>query len=79
MLTVAEAAVYATVSERLIRQWITDGQLPVVRVGARNKRGHIRIQREDLDGLLASFKVTKKRPEPIKAPARNSFKHLKLS
>lgn len=79
MFTVAEAAVYATVSERLIRQWIADGQLPVIRVGARNRRGHIRIQREDLDGLLSSFKVTEKRPEPVKAPARSSFKHLKLS
>jgi hypothetical protein len=37
------------------------------------------IDREDLDALLASFKVTKQEPGPAKAPAPSSFKHLRLS
>jgi excisionase family DNA binding protein len=80
MLTVAEAATRACVSEGLIRQWVADGTLPHYRLGARGKRGKIMIAVEDLDGALASFKVSKKEPEPRKAPApRHAFKHLKLS
>lgn len=78
MLNIHEAARYATVSERTFRQWIADGLLPVIRIGAKGKRGHIRIMRVDIDALLASFRVTTKKPEPSGAPV-SSFKHLKLS
>lgn len=79
MLTVAEAATRASVCESVVRGWIKSGQLPHYRLGM--KRGKIAIAVEDLDGLLASFKVGKKQPEPVKAPAPrpSSFKHLKLS
>ncbi|AMV24244.1 Helix-turn-helix domain protein [Gemmata sp. SH-PL17] len=80
MLTVAQAAVYATVSERLIREWVTSGLLPVLRLGAKGRRGHIRIQREDLDATLAAFKVTRAQPGPRRHPARKpALKHLRLS
>lgn len=80
MMTVKTAAAYACVSEATLRGWLREG-LPHFRVGAKGKRGHIRITREDLDSWLASFKVTKHEPEPTKAPARfpSVFKHLRLS
>jgi excisionase family DNA binding protein len=81
MLTVAEAAKRATVSEGLIRQWVREGTLPHFRLGAKGKRGKILIQTEDLDGVLANFKVAKKVPEPIQAPAarKSTFQHLKFN
>lgn len=80
MMDVKSAAAYACVSETVLRGWLKDG-LPHFRVGAKGKRGHYRIAREDLDAWLASFKVTKKEPEPVKAPARlpQVFSHLKIS
>ncbi len=81
MLTVAEAARHACVCESMIRQWVRDGTLPHYRLGAKGKRGKIAIAVEDLDGVLAGFKVAKRGPEPIKAsaPVRHIFKHLKLT
>lgn len=80
MLSVKEAAAYACVSETVVRGWLKDG-LTHYRLGAKGKRGKVTIQREDLDAWLASFKVTKKRPEPAKAPAAlpSVFRHLKLT
>lgn len=80
MLTVAEAAVRACVSEGVIRGWISSGQLPHYRLGMPGRRGKIVIEVEDLDGVLASFKVGKKKPEPPKAPAPRPpvLKHLSL-
>jgi excisionase family DNA binding protein len=80
-MTVAEAAVHATVSEALIRQWVREGTLPHFRLGAKGRRGKIMIRVEDLDGVLANFKVERKAPEPVKAPVprQSAFKHLRLS
>lgn len=58
MLTPKQAAERACVSESLIYAWCADGTLPHMRVGRKGKRGHIRIAVEDLDGVLASFRVT---------------------
>jgi len=58
MLTVAQSALHACVSESLIYAWVSDGTLPHTRVGRKGKRGHIRIAEEDLDGVMASFKVS---------------------
>jgi hypothetical protein len=78
-LTVAEAAKRARVCEAIIRDWIKQG-LPHFRLGAKGKRGRIRIATEDLGNWLSLFRVTKKEPEPRKAPApKSAFKHLKLS
>jgi excisionase family DNA binding protein len=77
-LTVKEASIHATVSEGLIRQWIKEGILPHFRLGGKGKRGSIRIAVEDLERFIANTRVEKKEPEPIKVPARNSFKHLRL-
>lgn len=79
MLTVALAAKHATVSEGLIRQWVREGTLPHFRLGGKGSRGSIRISVEDLDRVIANSRVEKKEPEPAKAPARNSFKHLRLN
>lgn len=62
MLTVAQAARYATVPERLIRAWIAAGVLPVLQLGAPEP---IRVSRQDLDAALASFRVTSTRSDPI--------------
>jgi excisionase family DNA binding protein len=56
-MTVAEAAKRACVSESLIYAWCAEGTLPHTRVGRRGRRGHIRIAVEDLDGVLAAFKL----------------------
>ena len=56
-MTVAEAAKHACVSESLIYAWCAEGTLPHTRVGRKGRRGHIRIAVEDLDGVLAAFKV----------------------
>jgi excisionase family DNA binding protein len=58
MLTVAQASQRACVSESLVYAWCNDGTLPHTRVGRKGKRGHIRIAVEDLDGVMAAFKVS---------------------
>gem|GEM_PF-1484253 len=65
MLTVTEAALRASVSVSLIYVWCSDGTLPHIRVGRKGKRGHIRIAEEDLDSVLAEFKVS--RPTSVSA------------
>lgn len=80
MLTVAEAARRACVGETLVRQWLRDGTLPHLRVGAKGSRGKILIQEEDLDGLLASFKVgvtAKPPPPPPPRMPKPVFKHVR--
>lgn len=74
MLTVKQAAARACVSESLIYAWCADGTLPHLRVGRKGKRGHIRIAAEDLEGVLANFKVSGP-PSPT-API---LKHLHLA
>lgn len=83
-LTVDEAAGRACVCPGLVRGWVRDGLLPHLRVGARGKRGKILIDPTDLDGLLASFKVTARRPvtaaaPPPAAPPASAFTHLRLA
>lgn len=71
VLTVAQAALRAAVSDSLIYAWCADGTLPHTRVGRKGKRGHIRIAAEDLDALMASFKVEAK-------PAHLHLNHIQL-
>ena len=82
LLTVKEAAARACVSVSLVYAWVAERTLRVTRVGRKGKRGHIRIEVEDLDGVLASLTVGKKEPEPVKAPvpkkAPGTFRHLNL-
>ena len=81
MLSVKECAEHATVCESVVRGWITSGLLPHYRLGLPGKRGKIAVAVEDLDGLMASFKVGRKEPEPVEipAPAKSEFRHLRLS
>jgi hypothetical protein len=85
VLSVAKAAEHACVCESIIRSWIADGTLPHYRLGKKGTRGKIVIAVEDLDGVLANFRVEKRKPEPVKAPApkpapaRSGFRHLRLT
>jgi excisionase family DNA binding protein len=58
VLTVKQAAEYASLSESLIYAWCNDGTLPHIRAGRRGKRGTIRIDKDDLVLVLGSFKVS---------------------
>lgn len=71
MLTVKQAAARACVSESLIYAWCADGTLPHLRIGRRGKRGTIRIAIEELDGVLAAFKVSG-RPSVSAPPSSGS-------
>lgn len=75
MLSVKEAAARACVCEAVVYGWCSAGRLPHYRVGL--KRGKILIAVEDLDALLASFKVGAS-PTPARPPSRGGFKHLRL-
>lgn len=84
MITVKEAAERAAVSESLIYAWIADGTLPHVRLGRKGRRGTIRVAIEDLDGVLATFKVGSTPtsrptppPKPVKPP-RPLLRHVRL-
>lgn len=78
MLTVAECAGRACVCESIVRSWISSGRLPHFRVGAAGKRGKILVQVEDLDGLMASFKVEGRGVNPSPQPVRQAvLKHLR--
>ncbi len=83
MMSVKEAAAYCCVCSGLVRAWVASGRLPHLRVGMPNKRGKILIQRDDLDALLAQFKVGASVPEQPKplppTPPAFKLKHLKLS
>jgi hypothetical protein len=79
---VKQAASHASVSVALIYAWCRDGTLPHMRVGAWGKRGHIRIAVEDLDAVLAGFKVGKREPTPAPLPAPapiTAYRHVRLS
>jgi excisionase family DNA binding protein len=81
VLTVTEAASRAGVSVSLIYVWCADGTLSHLRVGRKGKRGHIRIAEEDLDTVLAEFKVAKPAIKPasqggISPPLR--LKHVRV-
>ncbi|MGL6095149.1 MAG: helix-turn-helix domain-containing protein [Fimbriiglobus sp.] len=76
MLTVKQVAVRACVGESLVRRWVRDGTLPHLRVGARGSRGKILVLDNDLDELLARFKVGASVPRP--KPVRSTpLKHLR--
>jgi excisionase family DNA binding protein len=87
-LTVKEAAARARVSEPIVRGWVRDRLLAHFRLGARGRRGKIAIAAEDLDGLLASFRVVAasanepaSKPGPTSVPAARRkpvLKHLRL-
>ncbi|HYH66522.1 MAG TPA: helix-turn-helix domain-containing protein [Urbifossiella sp.] len=76
MLTVQQAAERAAVSESLVYAWVADGTLPHTRLGRKGKRGTIRIDPADLDGVLAAFKVgARPAPPPPVKPVK--LRHLR--
>lgn len=77
MLTVPQAAKLAGVCQSTLRSWVQDGLLPHYRVGRKGRRGSIRIAEEDLNALLATFKVGAVPPPPA-LPKQSSFKHLRF-
>lgn len=81
LLTIKEAADRARVSESLVRGWVRDGSLAHFRLGAKGRRGKIAIAAEDLDGLLASFRVVvvvEPQRKPAQAARQPVLKHLRL-
>lgn len=78
-LTVKQAASYASVGAALVYGWCADGTLPHMRVGARGKRGKILIAVEDLDAVLASFKIGKREPTVAPAPPVTAYRHVRLA
>ena len=50
LFTMSEVAIILGVSNRLVNQWITDGNLPVFRLGSDSRI--IRIRRVDLDEFI---------------------------
>jgi len=81
-LTVKEAAARGRVSERLVRGWLRDGLLPHFRLGAKGRRGKIAIAVEDLERLLASFRVeptSTPTAKPAPALRRPELKHLRFT
>jgi excisionase family DNA binding protein len=58
MLTVAQAAKRASVSESLVYAWCNEGVLIHVRFGRPGKRGTIRIEEEDLENLIQTMKIS---------------------
>ena len=80
MLTVKQAAERACVCESVIRSWIAKGMLPHYRLGKQKSRGKILIAEEDIDDLVAGFKIAAKEAG-IKAtppPNQSEFRHLNL-
>jgi excisionase family DNA binding protein len=57
MLTVAEAADRAGVSESLVYQLCEERRLPHYRPGGKGKRGKIIISPRDLDAFMTSIRV----------------------
>ncbi len=88
LLSVKEAAARARVSEATVRGWVRDRLLAHFRLGAKGRRGKVVIASEDLDGLLASFRVVaaplqnepanKPVPKPVPATRKQALRHLRL-
>jgi len=57
-LTVAEVAAILKLNQQTVRNWITDGKLPAVRVGERR----VRIRRTDFERLLDQGSSPKAEP-----------------
>lgn len=54
MLTVAQVSERLSVSERLVRRWIADGELPAFRAGR-----SIRIREADADAMLVPYSAAR--------------------
>jgi excisionase family DNA binding protein len=62
MLTVKQAAKEKGLSPALVYLWCHERRLPHYRLGGRGRRGRILIDPSDLDGFLATLKVTPRPP-----------------
>lgn len=49
LLSVPVAAEYLSVSERFVRRMVSEGRVPVVKLGK-----HVRVRRADLDAYIAA-------------------------
>jgi excisionase family DNA binding protein len=59
-LTVAEIAETLKLNQQTVRNWIDDGQLPAVRIGARR----VRVRRSDFDALVGGGRPSAEPPKP---------------
>ncbi len=81
MRTVNEVASELKISPATVYGWIASGMLPHFRLGAKGRRGCIRVSDEDFQAFLAQQKQAE-RPEPIRPPVRKvtpiKLKHLTM-
>ena len=75
MLTAKQAAERLGVSDSLIYEWCSTGQLVHFRFGRKGKRGKLLIDEKDLDAFLAACRQEVK-PQIPEAPP---LKHIRLS
>lgn len=79
MLSVRQAAERVGVCQRILRAWINEGRLPCYRLGVKGSRGKISIAVNDLDEVLASFRVRVEKPaaKPKRKQTGTPFKFIK--
>jgi excisionase family DNA binding protein len=78
MLTVKQAAEQLGVCASLVYGWCQSGILPHFRLGARGRRGGIRIAVADLETFLATLKREGRPESKPPAPKPVKLKHLQL-
>ncbi|QEL19279.1 helix-turn-helix domain-containing protein [Limnoglobus roseus] len=84
MMSIKQAAFYCCVCPNLVRDWVKTGRLAHYRIGAAGKRGKILVLKDDLDQLLASFRVSTPVTQPAVPRASKpvsphvKLKHLKI-
>jgi excisionase family DNA binding protein len=76
VLSVKQCAKRAGVCESVVRGWVATGKLPHYRLGL--KRGKITVAIEDLDALLATFRVTGRASSPALSAKPARLKHLRM-
>jgi excisionase family DNA binding protein len=75
LLTVAEAAERAGVSDSLVYEWCQTRRLAHFRPGGKGKRGKILISPDDLDVFISSLRVEAE-ATPARPGPRKVFRHL---
>ena len=79
MLSVKQVAEKAGVSLALVYGWISSGLLTHYRLGAKGRRGAIRIAESDLESFLRSFKQEGQARTPTLLPRpKVKLQHLQL-
>jgi excisionase family DNA binding protein len=83
MLTIKQVAKQLNVSAATVYGWVGTGCLTCYRLGARGRRGAIRVAESDLAALLESLRTKKgqqtdKPTAPKTAKPKSAFRHITL-